>query len=37
MYRNKPRTAVYAIPVTCNGEAIRFPSDMNRLLGQSGS
>ena len=31
------RTAVYAIPVTCDGEEIRYPSDMNRLLGQSGS
>lgn len=31
------RTAVYAIPVACDGKAIRYPSDMNAMLGQAGS
>lgn len=31
------RTVVYAIPISCDGEAIGYPSDMNRLLGKSGA
>lgn len=31
------RTIVYAIPISCDGETIRYPSDMNRLLGKSGA
>lgn len=33
-YSNE-RTAVYAIPVDVDGQAIRYPSDMDRLLGPS--
>lgn len=34
---NNERTVVYAIPISCDGETIRYPSDMNRLLGKSGA